>query len=1215
LDALITAANGRNMSKSSYPNKIDSSIELPIVRNNVTEINADLLNSLRDAIIQIEKTLGINPNGTSSVAERISYSLDITGNIKKEALDKAGVIYGSIIDENIAKTAAIQESKLKLDFPTKLLQTEVSLLRTELEKFIFLIEEVSSKLSSHVNSLAKSRHTSDNISVQKIEIVASDTASNGFDGGSLSEVLSDLYNNHLGFSGEASQANNSHSASQLYFNNASVADLIQTNNVQSAIEVLANKKTEALKTNLFYTNSNGIVRNAKYSDVVNNIDGKLKLDYTDVNYTASSATTQIILLSTPAEPIYDIEKFDLIELTSNINEEDDRKYLVLDFELVAGNLSSITILGGTKNDSGVNSQIRILKNPYQYSNLNAYNTTVRPRYSRTNTPDIIVAHPNAATIITKNIFVEKINSSTSNLGIEIDGIAYDIPLYNLSRGVSNTLDEIILNINEYCADNKLPIFAYKYKSTSCYEIAISHVLPSWIDSSVNRYLKIITASSNDASFEFGVDYLIGEEVYGSYGNSILINGNTLSDNNSIITYLGSDLQLIVGTNNIVFDAIDPLTDGIKVGNLCYIEDNGLFRIQSISGNTIFLDDHGTTFLNDISSDKRVFIYKGTISLEELEFSEIVGPEGSILLDIFMTENFDYGYHIRASIEGSLQSGLFNGILFDISKNYLVNQTDTLSISSSGLATVFDGTNTSSGDQLYSSGEYTIRSPSGSSFYRIQTIGSPPLTSSTSLTINGFEELPFNLIHLSRCIYSTYFGFVIGESDIGVPVVLDKRPSGTINETNISPSIIEKYISGPRSELRGDGIVSGLDLSISNQTATTCSISINPGFYYNSGIRYKFSGGIDIPVSHGGTNFFVGFDKYGCLKIGAEILDPVASGTISPFFGEKITYIGYILVDLSGNTSLINLKKNIAILDKKIEQIIVAEEKDAGHFTSISDAVNYARYYKMFNLSNSIPSILIKNGTYEIDETIILDFDIQISGSGPSTVLVQGDGLLSNDSSEELLLSHYSSAMFFIGSPDNSTANQSSNFNYGIRVSNLTCKYSNNFSTASDSNFNFFFLISQGLLSVDDVKLFKFDNIIFDGSSSMLESSSNTSGSLNSTRQMLPIAIGLASDSLGTAPQYYGGLVISSCGFKYMGSGWTTVGAVISKPGSYTISNCTLSNNIIKKASPNSLQVSGGGYAIFNTSINYSMSGFNFPTMSSVTLSMVDISVAANTLSD
>ena len=116
------------MSKSKYPNQIDTPSELPIVRDNIFEIGSDAINSLRSAIIQIEKTLGINPQGSVglTVGNRISQSLDSSGNIRREALDIAGVISGPIFDDQVSDVAAIKEVKLRLDFPTKILQSEIS---------------------------------------------------------------------------------------------------------------------------------------------------------------------------------------------------------------------------------------------------------------------------------------------------------------------------------------------------------------------------------------------------------------------------------------------------------------------------------------------------------------------------------------------------------------------------------------------------------------------------------------------------------------------------------------------------------------------------------------------------------------------------------------------------------------------------------------------------------------------------------------------------------------------------------------------------------------------------------------------------------------------------------------------------------------------------------------------------------------------------------
>ena len=80
--------------KSKYPNQIDTPSELPIVRDNITEISSDIINSLRSAIVQIEKTLGVNPQGDigQTVSQRLSGVIDSAGNLKVEAIDRAGII-------------------------------------------------------------------------------------------------------------------------------------------------------------------------------------------------------------------------------------------------------------------------------------------------------------------------------------------------------------------------------------------------------------------------------------------------------------------------------------------------------------------------------------------------------------------------------------------------------------------------------------------------------------------------------------------------------------------------------------------------------------------------------------------------------------------------------------------------------------------------------------------------------------------------------------------------------------------------------------------------------------------------------------------------------------------------------------------------------------------------------------------------------------------
>jgi len=1196
------------MSKSLFPGKIDSSKELPIVRNNITEINADVINSLRDAIIQIEKTLGINPQGSSTVSERISGIMDVYGSLKKEALDKAGIIYGPITNDNISKVAAIDEAKLKLDFPTKVLQTEYSLVKEKIDNFIETLTDISAKLSSHLNANSSSRHNSRNIYVLANTAAESTTALQSFIGGSLEEFINDFFNSHVNFSGSTSQDNRVHDALQIYYDNSKTSSSITSVNVQGAIDDLASKESILLKTNLLATNSNGIPRHFKAIDILNNLNGKLILESSVVSYSANNTSLQVITLSTPQALLYDIEKFDIAILSNSFDITDDREYLILDYSLDgSGSLETITILGGTKNNSIETSSLKVVKNPYQYSNINAYNTTVRPRYSRTNTPDIIVAHPNSATVISSGICPEKINSSVKLLNFEIDGSTYSIDVYDVLKP-AQTIDTIVWSLNTYFSDNRIPAFAYKQRVSSCYEIAISHLIPTWIDSTLNRYIKIKESNTNDASTQLGFSNFVDKEVYGSYGNSILINGITISDPGFVSSYTSSDVELVVGTNNVLFNTINPLQAGIKVGNLCHIDNIGTYRVSEVYSGYIVLDDQDYLFTGNIATGDKLFIYGGTVSLEALEFSEIVGPDGSILVDIFMTEQSKFGYSIRASIEGSLHSSSFYGAITDISKNYSIGLSDILTISSAGIATVDNGTDVSSGDKIYSSGEYAVRSPDGASFYKVNVTGGFP-SSDTSVTITGVSELAYGNFLLSRILYSTSLGFILGDSNIGVPSVLDKRITGTTNEIIISPSLIEKYVEGPRSELRGDGVVNGLSVTIADVTTTECTISISAGFAYVSGIRYKFDGVEELPFVHDGLNFYIAIDKNGCLRVSQEVQEPSTLNYVSPFYGLKVAYISYAKY-IASSFDIIDLRKTIANLDKKINEIIVAEEESAGHFTSIKKAVDYARVYKKIWESNSIPSILIKNGTYTIDETIWLDFDISISGSGPGTIITKSSEMLDNSNSPTSSFSEgdYQNAAFAIGSPSNTNYYQSEDIIYGVSISNLTCLTPQSISSLSNSYFNFFFLILQ-YANDSEFASYKFNNINFIGDITMQGSTTNDPALLDGARQEIPIAFGGAHTPPYT-PQF-GSLIVNSCFFSYSGTEWAALGCLISYSGSYSIRNIIVSSNIFKKCSTNVGNVTLGNYEIFGISDNYTLTN----PSTAITIFEYEISIVGNTTAD
>lgn len=142
------------MGKSSYPGQIDSDVELPRVDNNITEIGGSAINSLRDAVFAIENTLGIDPQGnTASVVARINVSIDENGEIKQSALAKRGLVTLPITNLQVGFNAAIEETKLDLDYGTSLLHGLIEQNASDLEDFRESFNILATQTTKHFSGI------------------------------------------------------------------------------------------------------------------------------------------------------------------------------------------------------------------------------------------------------------------------------------------------------------------------------------------------------------------------------------------------------------------------------------------------------------------------------------------------------------------------------------------------------------------------------------------------------------------------------------------------------------------------------------------------------------------------------------------------------------------------------------------------------------------------------------------------------------------------------------------------------------------------------------------------------------------------------------------------------------------------------------------------------------------------------------------------------
>jgi len=1053
--------------KSKYPNQIDTPSELPIVRDNITEITSDVINSLRSAIVQIEKTLGINPQGDvgQTVAGRISNVIDSSGNLKPEAVDRAGIISGPIFDDQVADNAAISEHKLRLNFPTNILQSQVSSLSSVISEIQSAVDSLSSKISAHISLEATNRHLAKAITVESIVRTESDSGIKTFSGDNLQNTLKKVVEGHFNFSGNLiTSDNNSHSANQIYFDNQNVSAVISSNSVQGAIDEIAGGNDLAISENLSYLTKNGIARWGKVSDSFSGSTlYETLIQSSSVSFSSSTASTTTILFDSTPDVIKAISKFDILTIFGALSDNDNKSYYIDNINVDGSSkLISVTVYGKLYSNSSGTAAAKITKNNFKNLNSNGLNSIYRLRNFYSNTPDVIVANPNAANITSFGIRPDLLTATNDSFDIQIDDYSkITISCYNSSLSTNQTVDSIIDKINEALVANHLSALAYKIQTKYGFEFSISHVLPNFSGDIKNRTIKITESSSNDGTDILGLSHVIGESIQGSYGNSCFINGKLFKDLEKIITFSKDEVAFGSGSPRITSLNNDFLNLNIRKGDLVIVtgsttsSDDGLFIITSVSAAEITLDyPSGFSFDGNLGEISSVIIAKSAAPISELNFEEVDDATGMMLVDIFTTADSEIFYSKRLEISNSLfSSGFYAGIV-DVSSNFILSgETYYLKVGTDGLAYVEDsggnigekifvGASTIS-SSIQQSHLFKIKSPDGSSFITVRVVATNVPTSALECTIYGGEEPSKSLLHLSRCLFSNATGRIFGTSGTGgIPSIIDKRNFGTIDIEQICPSFIEKYIEGPRGEMRSSGIISGCKVSNLIATDDYITFDVSPGVYISNGIRKEFIGSIGYKT-YKTTYSYICLNEYGELEVGNSIYGGPTSYLVSPFLHRSVAYLGY----LDSDSSLFDLRFFLNSLDLKItNEIIVAKSTSLGHFTDIQSAINYAELFYNINYGKESlsdiysPTVLIREGQYEINSPIIIKKDITITGSGKHTVLKRGTSISTPWS---LVTPDPNTAIFVIGDGPAIGSDKAiySSFQLGTTIKNLTYRSS------------------------------------------------------------------------------------------------------------------------------------------------------------------------------
>ena len=233
----------------------------------------------------------------------------------------------------------------------------------------------------------------------------------------------------------------------------------------------------------------------------------------------------------------------------------------------------------------------------------------------------------------------------------------------------------------------------------------------------------------------------------------------------------------------------------------------------------------------------------------------------------------------------------------------------LEVDSSGMASIGEDPGGTYGEEVFvaSTGSYKVFSRDKMAYVVLEVSATALPTTLVSTTLTGENELPRSVLHLCRAVYSPKFGHVLGStaSNRGVPTLTDKRSTGTVDDSIVGEALLERYIQGPRNELRASGVIHGANIDSvtdSDDGSGLCTVTINPGVVVSSGVRFEYLGVDDLSYDYSAgnagyndtSNFYIALDGSGCILIENE-LDQSGAGTnyASPFLNQSVVYIAYV----------------------------------------------------------------------------------------------------------------------------------------------------------------------------------------------------------------------------------------------------------------------------------------------------------------------------------
>jgi hypothetical protein len=1005
------------MGKSNYPNKLDTSLEIPAVRDNIVEVGSDVLNSLRSAIFNIERTLGINPQGATgnTVASRINSSLDGNGNILKNALDTAGLLSGPITNADVSKAAAINESKLNLKYPTTLLQEEISQIIKQIENITVTLEELSYLYAAHTHPESKNRHMGHAITISKINRMESDTGMVFSERQTSQELFEKIFSSHINYNGsDISESNRSHEAKQLFFDKADAIPYVESDDVQGAIlDVLDHAKGQLVDHQNRH-HSNGVLRTSVITGAGDLTAGQMLLDEQKVTYSLylSENTTKlstVAFVDQPEAPSISIERSDILRMYSG-TDGSITDYQIHSVEYNGTAIKAIKIFGVLSRNSDPLDRVKLFKNKNAASNLSGLLVAARHFPVPITNIDILqVANPNSSTIVSRGIRPSEISFANRYMKITIDGekeILLDV--YDGAASSGQTIDSIIRKMNLTFAEESASVLAYRVDYDDVYspEVALVHSLPSSLTQSFT--LSVAGHQTDGGIDSLGFGYIEDEVIDQGSGLEYYIQGEANSGLSIKLEQTG--LTLLEGTSSIRSDAAGISFEdyGITDGDLIVItntsNDNGTYVITDVKPEQVkvaLYDQLGNPKVWNSGSgqDSIFYVLQTTVSLAAFQFLRPAGGgSNAAVIDVFLNKNKEIFYNERLQYSIKIKDASDSLVsVCDFDGDVSLYTDDDPGIILASLKA--DGT-----PQLSLDGGTPVDlSGVKSSYVRLMSdrhkitllifiedsdiIYNKLFEDNADFSISLYGDPDINLeenLLIARCLYDSK-GSRVGGAGADLPRIFKKLEVGITSDKDLSTKALERVYQGPLRETRSNGVTQGLKLTPATGQAHDESldefgnyvVNISGGTCYVRGKKYTFSrydNLISDVIAPGAGFEGVGFDKvFIAINEWGELVFAGASGgggpggaCACPFNADSHCILAVIEYDSVNPPVAIDLRLFLNDLDLKVlNSVTVSPQRGMGHFTEFGEALKYTKRFGDLFPKAGTPTIHLKSGTHKV----------------------------------------------------------------------------------------------------------------------------------------------------------------------------------------------------------------------------------------------------------